>query len=96
VLWVATVGVAYLTANIILPPMIVLIGSFWFRSPRSPGIWTTTSTLSSPRRILYAFIVAGVVGVLGGSVLEFYFVQGDVAGPRIAVRRARSSTLSLP
>lgn len=81
VLWVATVGVAYLTANIILLPMIVLIGSFLV--PVTGVVWYLDHDQSpelSPRRILYAFIVAGVVGVLGASVLEYYFVQGDVAG----------------
>jgi RsiW-degrading membrane proteinase PrsW (M82 family) len=81
VLWAATIGVAYLTANIILLPTIVLIGSFLV--PVTGVIWYVDHDQSpelSPRRILYAFVLAGVVGVLGASVLEYYFVGGGLAG----------------
>lgn len=80
-LWIATIGAAYLTANIILLPTIVLIGSFLV--PVTAVVWNLDHDLSpelSPRRILSAFIVAGVVGVLGASVLEYYFVGGGPAG----------------
>jgi RsiW-degrading membrane proteinase PrsW (M82 family) len=80
-LWIATIGAAYLTTNLILLPTIVLIGSFLV--PVTAVVWNLDHDPSpelSPRRILGAFIVAGVVGVLGASVLEYYFVGGGVTG----------------
>ena len=80
-LWAATLGVAYLTTNLILLPTIVLIGSFVV--PVTGVVWYVDHDPSpelSPRRILNAFIVAGVVGVLGASVLEYYFVGGGLIG----------------
>jgi RsiW-degrading membrane proteinase PrsW (M82 family) len=80
-LWIATIGAAYLTTNLILLPTIVLIGSFLV--PVTAVVWNLDHDPSpelSPRRILGAFIVAGVVGVLGASVLEYYFVSGGVTG----------------
>ena len=80
-LWIATIGAAYLTTNLILLPTIVLIGSFLV--PVTAVVWNLDHDPSpelSPRRILSAFIVAGVVGVLGASVLEYYFVGGGVTG----------------
>jgi RsiW-degrading membrane proteinase PrsW (M82 family) len=80
-LWIATIGAAYLTTNLILLPTIVLIGSFLV--PVTAVVWNLDHDPSpelSPRRILGAFIVAGVVGVLGASVLEYYLVGGGVTG----------------
>jgi protease PrsW len=80
-LWIATIGAAYLTTNLILLPTIVLIGSFLV--PVTAVVWNLDHDPSpelSPRRILSAFIVAGVLGVLGASVLEYYFVGGGPAG----------------
>jgi protease PrsW len=80
-LWIATIGAAYLTTNLILLPTIVLIGSFLI--PVTAVVWNLDHDPSpelSPRRILSAFIVAGVLGVLGASVLEYYFVGGGPAG----------------
>jgi len=80
-LWIATIGAAYLTTNLILLPTIVLIGSFLI--PVTAVVWNLDHDPSpelSPRRILGAFIVAGVLGVLGASVLEYYFVGGGPAG----------------
>ena len=76
-LWVATVATAFFTLNFILLPTIVLLGSFlvpvtgvaWYLD-HDPG-----PTLS-PRRIVPAFILAGVMGALGSSLLEFWFVYG--------------------
>jgi RsiW-degrading membrane proteinase PrsW (M82 family) len=80
-LWIATIGAAFLTTNLILLPTIVLIGSFLI--PVTAVVWNLDHDPSpelSPRRILGAFIVAGVLGVLGASVLEYYFVGGGPAG----------------
>jgi RsiW-degrading membrane proteinase PrsW (M82 family) len=80
-LWIATIGAAFLTANLILLPTIVLIGSFLV--PVTAVVWNLDHDPSpelSPSRILSAFIVAGAVGVLGASVLEYYFVGGGATG----------------
>jgi RsiW-degrading membrane proteinase PrsW (M82 family) len=80
-LWIATIGAAFLTTNLILLPTIVLIGSFLI--PVTAVVWNLDHDPSpelSPRRILSAFIVAGVLGVLGASVLEYYFVGGGPVG----------------
>ncbi len=65
----------------ILLPTIVLIGSFLV--PVTGVVWYLDHDPSPellPRRILNAFIVAGVVGVLAASLLEYYFVGGGVTG----------------
>jgi RsiW-degrading membrane proteinase PrsW (M82 family) len=77
VLWIATVAVAFYTNNIILLPTIVLLGSFLV--PVSAVVWYLDhdpSPALSPRRILSAFILAGVIGALAASILEYWFVYG--------------------
>ncbi len=76
VMWVAAFAVARLTHNIILLPTIVLIGSFVV--PVTAVVWYLDhdpSPALSPRRILVAFIIAGVFGVLGASLLEYWLVS---------------------
>src|SRR5438270_1940517 len=77
VLWIATVSAAFLTGNLLLLPSIVLLGSFlipvtavvcYLDHDPSPAL--------SPRRITTAFIIAGLLGVLIASLLEFWFVYG--------------------
>jgi protease PrsW len=75
VLWIATIGAAYLTGNVIILPTIVLLGSFLV--PVTGVVWYLDhdpSPALSPRRVLTAFIIAGVIGVLGASLLEYYLV----------------------
>lgn len=82
VLWVASFAVARLTRNVILLPTIVLLGSFLV--PVTAVVWYLDhdpSPALSPRRILAAFIIAGVFGVLGASVLEYWLVPGGNLGP---------------
>jgi RsiW-degrading membrane proteinase PrsW (M82 family) len=82
VLWAASFGVARLTHNVILLPTIVLLGSFLV--PVTAVIWYLDhdpSPALSPRRILVAFIIAGVFGVLGASILEYWLVPGGNLGP---------------
>lgn len=77
VLWVASVVDVFLTANLILLPTVVLLGSFLV--PVTAVVWYLDhdpSPALSPRRILGAFIVAGVLGVLAASTLEFWLVFG--------------------
>jgi RsiW-degrading membrane proteinase PrsW (M82 family) len=82
VLWAATFVVARLTRNVILLPTIVLLGSFLV--PVTAVVWYLDhdpSPALSPRRILAAFIIAGVLGVLGASLLEYWLVPGGNLGP---------------
>jgi RsiW-degrading membrane proteinase PrsW (M82 family) len=76
-LWAAAVGAMYFTGNIILLPTIVLLGSFlvpvtaisWYLDhDESPSL--------SPRRIVSAFIIAAVLGLIVASLLEFWLVYG--------------------
>src|SRR6202171_880493 len=81
VMWVAAFAVARLTHNIILLPTIVLIGSFVV--PVTAVVWYLDhdpSPALSPRRVLAAFIIAGVFGVLGASLLEYWLVRGGGPG----------------
>jgi RsiW-degrading membrane proteinase PrsW (M82 family) len=77
VLWAATVATAFLTLNLILLPTIVLLGSFLI--PVTAVVWYLDhdpSPALSQRRIVAAFIVAGVLGALASSLLEFWLVYG--------------------
>jgi RsiW-degrading membrane proteinase PrsW (M82 family) len=77
VLWIASVGVVFFTGNVILLPTVVLLGSFLV--PVSGVVWYLDhdpSPALSPRRIVAAFIIAGVLGVLAASVLEALLVFG--------------------
>src|SRR2546423_3003580 len=72
VLWGATIVVARITRNIILLPTIVLLGSFLV--PITAVVWYLDhdpSPALSPRRIVTAFLIGGVVGVLGASLLQY-------------------------
>jgi protease PrsW len=76
-LWIATVATSFVTSNLILLPTIVLLGSFLV--PVTGVVWYLDhdpSRALSPRRIVPAFIIAGVMGALGASLLEFWFVYG--------------------
>ena len=81
VLWAAAIGVAYLTHNVIVLPTIVLIGSFLV--PVTAVVWYLDHDPSpelSPRRILTAFLIGGVVGVLGASLLEYWLIGIGLLG----------------
>jgi RsiW-degrading membrane proteinase PrsW (M82 family) len=76
-LWAAAVGAMYLTGNIILLPTIVLLGSFLV--PVTAISWYLDhdgSASLSPRRIVSAFIIAAVLGLILASLLEFWLVYG--------------------
>ena len=75
-LWVATVVVAALTGNTNLIPTIVLLGSFLV--PVTAVVWYMDhyrDQILSPQRVLYAFVVGGVLGVLGASILESWLLS---------------------
>jgi RsiW-degrading membrane proteinase PrsW (M82 family) len=76
-LWVAVVGAIFVTGNIIVLPTLVLLGSFLV--PVTAVVWYLDHDPSpslSPRRIVSAFIIAGVLGILVASLLEFWLVYG--------------------
>jgi RsiW-degrading membrane proteinase PrsW (M82 family) len=80
-LWAATIGAAFLTRDLILLPTIVLLGSFLV--PVTAVVWYLDHDPSpelSPQRILTAFIIAGVLGVLGASLLEYFLVRAGAFG----------------
>src|ERR1700730_4202245 len=69
VLWIAPVATAFVTLNLILLPTVVLLGSFLI--PVTGVVWYLDhdpSPAMAPRRIVAAFIIAGVIGVLAASV----------------------------
>src|SRR5207253_6043565 len=81
VLWGATIAVARITHNIILLPTIILLGSFLV--PITAVVWYLDhdpSPALSPRRIVTAFLIGGVVGVLGASLLEYWLVRAGLVG----------------
>jgi RsiW-degrading membrane proteinase PrsW (M82 family) len=76
-LWIAAVGAVFVTGNIIVLPTIVLLGSFVV--PVTGVVWYLDHDQSpslSPRRVVSAFIIAGVLGILVASLLEFWLVYG--------------------
>jgi protease PrsW len=80
-LWIAAFAVADLTRNVILLPTIVMLGSFLI--PVTAVVWYLDhdpSPALSPRRVVSAFIIGGVVGVLGASILEYWLVAIGLMG----------------
>ncbi len=80
-LWVATVVVGGLTANPILLPTIVLLGSFLV--PVTAVVWYLDhdpSPALAPGRVIAAFVIAGVAGVLAASLLEQWLVAPGLVG----------------
>src|SRR4051794_14258753 len=70
-LWIASVLVTRLTSNVNMIPTLVLLGSFLV--PATGVIWYLDhyhSDLVTPAVAARAFIVGGVFGVLGASILE--------------------------
>jgi RsiW-degrading membrane proteinase PrsW (M82 family) len=80
VLWVLSVVVTYLTGNANLIPTVVLLGSFlvpvtfvaWAFERRDSGEITA-------ELVFRTFVVGGVLGVIGASVLESYLLHPSVA-----------------
>ncbi|MGK4580788.1 PrsW family glutamic-type intramembrane protease [Kitasatospora sp. HPMI-4] len=77
-LWVATVVVTFLTANSNLVPTIVLLGSFLV--PTTFVVWAYERFAADVgiERIFVCFGIGGIIGVLGASALESYFVSPSV------------------
>jgi ABC-type enterochelin transport system permease subunit len=80
-LWIATVVVGGLTANAILLPTIVLLGSFLV--PVTAVVWYLDhdpSPALAPGRVFAAFVIAGVIGVLAATLLEHWLVAPGPVG----------------
>src|ERR1700737_4864474 len=76
-LWAAAVGSVFVTGDLIVLPTVFLLGSFLI--PVTAVVWYLdhdSSPALSPRRVVAAFIIAGVLGVLAASVLESWLVFG--------------------
>jgi len=74
-LWIATIAVGGITGNALMLPTIVLLGSFLV--PVTAVVWYLDhdpSPALSPRRVIAAFVIAGVIGVLAASLLEYFLV----------------------
>jgi RsiW-degrading membrane proteinase PrsW (M82 family) len=76
-LWGAAVGSVFVTGDIIILPTVFLLGSFLV--PVTAVVWYLDhdpSPILSPRRIVSAFLVAGVLGLLAAAFLEYWLVYG--------------------
>jgi RsiW-degrading membrane proteinase PrsW (M82 family) len=76
VLWVASVLVTGLTGNLTMIPTVILLGSFLV--PATAVVWYLDHYQSAeldPWRVLAAFLVGGVLGVLAASVLEAWLLS---------------------
>src|SRR5438874_7740222 len=76
VLWLASVLVTGLTANLAMIPTVILLGSFLV--PATAVVWYLDHYHSAeldPWRVLSAFLVGGVLGVLAASVLEAWLLS---------------------
>jgi RsiW-degrading membrane proteinase PrsW (M82 family) len=76
-LWIAAVVSVFVTQDLIVLPTVVLLGSFLV--PVTAVVWYLdhdSSPALSPRRIVSAFLIAGVLGILAASFLEFWLVYG--------------------
>jgi RsiW-degrading membrane proteinase PrsW (M82 family) len=69
-LWVASVLVTFATGNSNLIPTIILLGSFLVPVTFVVYALGRVEEVVTPQRLFTAFIIGGVLGVLGASVLE--------------------------
>ncbi|WP_425824845.1 PrsW family intramembrane metalloprotease [Streptomyces fractus] len=78
VLWVLTAAVTYYTENTTLLPTLILLGSFLV--PGCFVLWAYEKHASDLGLglIVGCFAIGGVLGVLGASVLEYYFLNPSV------------------
>lgn len=74
-LWVATVLVTFATQNSNLIPTIILLGSFLVPVTFVTYAFSHADPIITPQRIFGAFVVGGILGVLGASLLEAEFLN---------------------
>lgn len=77
-LWVMTVIITILTRNANLVPTLILVGSFLVPFSATLLAIQKTAGRINPTRLLMAFFVGGIFGVLGASILEAK-VSGDLS-----------------
>jgi RsiW-degrading membrane proteinase PrsW (M82 family) len=75
VLWGATVLVTFVTANSNLIPAIILLGSFLVPVTFVSFAFGRADDVVTTERIFIAFVVGGLLGVLGASLLEAEFAS---------------------
>jgi protease PrsW len=76
-LWGAAVGSVFVTGDIIVLPTVFLLGSFLV--PVTAVVWYldhNPDPALSPQRIVSAFLIAGVLGLLAAAFLEYWLVYG--------------------
>jgi RsiW-degrading membrane proteinase PrsW (M82 family) len=79
ILWLASVLVTGITGNLVMIPTVILLGSFLV--PVTAVVWYLDhyqSDVLSPWRVLSAFLVGGVLGVLAASILEAWLLSDGV------------------
>ena len=78
VLWVAATAVTVLTSNTTLLPTVILLGSFLV--PTAFVVWAygRRSELVDDHTFFRCFVVGGVLGVLGASLLESYLLEPGI------------------
>jgi len=75
VLWTAAVAVTFATRNANLVPTIILLGSFLVPVTFVTWAFGRADQVVTAQRIFTAFLVGGVLGILGASVLEAMFLR---------------------
>ncbi|WP_017538275.1 PrsW family intramembrane metalloprotease [Nocardiopsis halophila] len=75
-LWAATVAVTLVTANATLVPTVILLGSFLVPVTFVTWAYEHRQGENATAELLFrAFLVGGVLGVLGASLLESYLLR---------------------
>jgi protease PrsW len=74
-LWLATVLVTFVTQNPNLVPTVILLGSFLVPVAFVAYVFGRADEVVTLQRILTAFGIGGVLGVLGASLLEAAFLR---------------------
>lgn len=77
-LWGAAIGSTFVTGDVITLSTIIVIGSFLV--PVTAVVWYLDHAPSprlSPTRIAVAFVIAGTIGLLGASLIEYFLVGGS-------------------
>jgi RsiW-degrading membrane proteinase PrsW (M82 family) len=74
-LWVATVLVTFTTHNSNLIPTIILLGSFLVPVTFVTYAFGHADPIITPQRIFGAFVIGGILGVLGASLMETEFLK---------------------
>lgn len=79
VLWAVTVVITFATANANLVPTIVLLGSFLVPVTFVAWAFEHRDQATMPVELIFRlFVVGGILGVLGASVLETYLLHPSV------------------